>query len=37
MARTEYDIDVYQPVLFAAPSFDAMVTDLTAWFDAVAR
>ena len=26
MARTEYDIDVYQPVLFAAPSFDAMVS-----------
>ena len=37
MARTEYDIDVYQPVLFAAPSFDAMVADLTAWFDAIAR
>jgi phenylalanine-4-hydroxylase len=37
MARTEYDIDVYQPVLFAAPSFDAMVDDLTAWFDAIAR
>jgi phenylalanine-4-hydroxylase len=32
MATTEYDITVYQPVLFAAPSFDDMVADLGAYF-----
>ena len=37
MSVMEYDIDQYQPVLFAAPEFDVMVADLTAWFDAVAR
>ena len=35
MAVTDYDIDVYQPVLFAAPDFETVVTDLTAWFDAI--
>ncbi len=35
MAVMEYDIDVYQPVLFAAPDFDTVVDDLTAWFDAI--
>jgi phenylalanine-4-hydroxylase len=35
MAVTDYDINVYQPVLFAAPDFDTVVTDLTAWFDAI--
>jgi phenylalanine-4-hydroxylase len=33
MATTDYDITVYQPLLFAAPSFDAMVADLGAFFD----
>lgn len=37
MAVTDYDINVYQPVLFAAPSFDTMVTDLTAWFESIGR
>ncbi len=37
MSVTEYDIDQYQPVLFAAPDFDTMVTDLTSWFDAIGR
>jgi phenylalanine-4-hydroxylase len=32
MATTDYDITVYQPVLFAAPSFDAMVRDLSECF-----
>jgi phenylalanine-4-hydroxylase len=35
MAVTEYDIDVYQPVLFAAPHFDTVVDDLTAWFASI--
>jgi phenylalanine-4-hydroxylase len=35
MAVMEYDIDVYQPVLFAAPDFDTVVVDLTAWFDSI--
>ena len=35
MAATDYDINVYQPVLFAAPDFDTVVTDLTAWFQAI--
>jgi phenylalanine-4-hydroxylase len=35
MAVMEYDIDVYQPVLFAAPDFDTVVDDLTAWFGAL--
>ena len=35
MAITDYDINVYQPVLFAAPDFDTVVADLTAWFNAV--
>lgn len=37
MAVTGYDIDVYQPVLFAAPSFDTMVADLLGWFGALGR
>ena len=37
MAGTDYDIAVYQPVLFEAPSFDAMVADLTTWFAAIGR
>lgn len=32
MATTDYDITVYQPLLFAAPSFDLMVADLSAHF-----
>lgn len=35
MAVTEYDIDTYQPVLFAAPDFDTMVTELTSWFESI--
>jgi phenylalanine-4-hydroxylase len=35
MAVMDYDIDVYQPVLFAAPDFATVVADLTAWFDAI--
>lgn len=35
MAVTDYDINHYQPVLFAAPDFDTIVTDLTAWFEAI--
>jgi phenylalanine-4-hydroxylase len=35
MAVTDYDINVYQPVLFAAPDFATVVTDLAAWFDAI--
>ena len=37
MAVMDYDIDHYQPVLFAAPDFHFMVDDLAAWFDAIAR
>jgi phenylalanine-4-hydroxylase len=33
MGRTEYDITRYQPLLYAAPSFDDMVEQLTAFFD----
>jgi phenylalanine-4-hydroxylase len=33
MATTDYDITVYQPLLFAAPSFDDMVSELTSYFD----
>jgi phenylalanine-4-hydroxylase len=33
MGRLDYDITVYQPVLFAASSFDAMVDDLGRFFD----
>jgi phenylalanine-4-hydroxylase len=33
MATTDYDITVYQPVLFAAPSFPRLVADLAAFFD----
>jgi phenylalanine-4-hydroxylase len=33
MGRTDYDITRYQPVLYAAPSFDAMVEELTEFFD----
>lgn len=36
MSVTDYDIDHYQPVLFAAPSIDVMVSDLTTWFDSLA-
>jgi phenylalanine-4-hydroxylase len=35
MAVTDYDINHYQPVLFAAPDFGTIVTDLTAWFEAL--
>ncbi len=35
MATLDYDITQYQPVLFAAASFDRMVADLTAYFDSV--
>jgi len=34
MGTLDYDITRYQPVLFAAPSFGAMVEDLGAWFRA---
>ncbi len=37
MSVMDYDIDSYQPVLFAAPDFDTMVADLTAWFGAIGR
>jgi phenylalanine-4-hydroxylase len=33
MGRTDYDITRYQPVLYAAPSFDAVVEELTEFFD----
>jgi phenylalanine-4-hydroxylase len=33
MGHQDYDITVYQPVLFAATSFDQMVRELTAFFD----
>jgi phenylalanine-4-hydroxylase len=33
MATTAYDITAYQPVLFAAASFDDLVGDLAAYFD----
>jgi phenylalanine-4-hydroxylase len=35
MAATDYDINVYQPILFAAPDFDTVVIELTAWFGAL--
>jgi phenylalanine-4-hydroxylase len=37
MGTLDYDITQYQPVLFAAPSFDRMVADLTAFFHAFGR
>lgn len=37
MSVTDYDINHYQPVLFAAPSFDTMVADLLGWFGALGR
>lgn len=37
MGTLEYDITRYQPVLFAASSFDAMVADLTEYFASVGR
>ncbi len=33
MGTTDYDITVYQPVLFAAPSIDAMFDELTTFFE----
>jgi len=33
MGRLDYDITAYQPVLFAAGSFDEMVRELTAFFE----
>ena len=33
MGRQHYDITQYQPVLFAAPSFEEMVRDLMTFFD----
>jgi phenylalanine-4-hydroxylase len=37
MATTDYDITTYQPVLFAAPSFDFLVEELGAWFRSFRR
>jgi phenylalanine-4-hydroxylase len=37
MGTTEYDITRYQPVLYAAPSFDRMVADLGEFFDTYHR
>jgi phenylalanine-4-hydroxylase len=37
MGTLDYDITKYQPVLFAAESFDRMVRDLTTFFDAFGR
>jgi phenylalanine-4-hydroxylase len=37
MATTDYDITTYQPVLYAAPSFERLVEDLGAWFRAFGR
>ena len=37
MGTLDYDITQYQPVLFAAESFDRMVHDLTAFFDGFGR
>jgi phenylalanine-4-hydroxylase len=37
MGTTEYDITTYQPVLFAAESFDRMVEDLGAFFEGYAQ
>jgi phenylalanine-4-hydroxylase len=37
MGTLDYDITQYQPVLFAAASFDRMVEDLTAFFDRFGR
>jgi phenylalanine-4-hydroxylase len=37
MGTLDYDITRYQPVLFAAASFDRMVHDLTAFFDGFGR
>jgi phenylalanine-4-hydroxylase len=37
MGALDYDITRYQPVLFAASSFDRMVADLTSFFDGFGR
>ena len=37
MATTAYDITTYQPVLYAAPSFERLVHDLGAWFAGFGR
>ena len=37
MGTLDYDITRYQPVLFAAESFDRMVDDLTTFFDGFGR
>jgi phenylalanine-4-hydroxylase len=37
MSALDYDITHYQPVLFAAASFDRMVDDILAYFDSVGR
>ena len=37
MGTTSYDITQYQPLLYAAPSFDRMVADLGAFFDTYGR
>jgi phenylalanine-4-hydroxylase len=37
MGTLDYDITRYQPVLFAAASFNRMVDDLTGFFDTVGR
>jgi phenylalanine-4-hydroxylase len=36
MASTSYDISDYQPLLFAAPSYGALVDELGSWFAALA-
>lgn len=37
MGTLDYDITHYQPILFAAETFDRMVTDLTGYFASVGR
>ena len=37
MSTLDYDITHYQPILYAAASFDRMVDDLLAYFDSVGR
>lgn len=37
MGTLDYDITRYQPILFAAASFNRMLDDLTAYFDSVGR
>ncbi len=37
MGTQHYDIAAFQPILFAAESFDQVVTDLGSWFDRFGR